>query len=335
MIEVVQLNTGNEQFLLFKEAADNLYSDALQQQRLVSNIRSEFLHSLYIVKKNSAIVGRAALYNNPSLVYENRRAACIGNYECMNDDECANQLLQRVVSDARQLGTTYLIGPMNGSTWDDYRFSIHHHHPVFLLEPYHHLYYNNQFIQFGFQPIASYISNIDHSLSFNQPAILRREEELTAQGLTIRRIDMNHYEDELRKLYPFICTAFATNFLYTPVSEQAFISKYKEAKEMINPAFVLLAEDKEGAIIGFIFCYHDLYNKQEKNLVVKTVARNPSAQWKGLGHVLGNRIMQAAVQQGFKAVIHAFVIEQGTSVGLSDSFLGNSYKNYILYGKEI
>jgi L-amino acid N-acyltransferase YncA len=335
MTEVIQIKPGDDQFHLFEQAGKNLYADDVLQKQLANGMNLEFLYKCYIVTKDGMAVGRAALYHNPSLIYQNKKAVSIGNYECADHADCANELMQTVINDARQLGAKLMIGPMNGSTWDDYRFSKHHRHPNFLLEPYHHLYYNDQFVQFGFRPIANYVSNVDYSLSNNHPSILKREEELTAKGVTIRSIELNNYENELRKLYPFICSAFKTNFLYTQISEQNFVNKYKQAKPMIDPAFVLLAEDETGTVIGFIFCYQDLYLRNEKQLIVKTVARNPSAEWKGLGHVMGNRVIRTAAQRGFKAAIHAFVIELGTSTGLSDSFLGNSYKNYVLYGKEI
>jgi N-acetylglutamate synthase-like GNAT family acetyltransferase len=335
MIEVLQVRMGDESFFLFEEVARNLYADQMQKSQLAKGINFEFLHACYIIKRNKEVVGRAALYNNSSLGFKNKKAVCVGNYECINDDVCANELLQKIANDAKQLGANFIIGPMNGSTWDEYRFSTHHHYLNFLLEPYHHLYYNNQFVQFGFQPIANYVSNIDLSLVYDHPSILKREEELIKQGVAIIGIDVSNYENELRKLYPFICDSFSTNFLYTKISEQSFLNKYKEAKEIVNPAFVLIATDKSNDVVGFIFCYGDMYNKKEKQLVVKTVARHPSVQWKGLGHVMGNMVIRNAAQQGFTAAIHAFVIEKGTSTGLSDSFSGNHYKNYVLYGKEI
>jgi hypothetical protein len=34
-------------------------------------------------------------------------------------------------------------------------------------------------------------------------------------------------------------------------------------------------------------------------------------------------------------MVHAFISEQGTSVKISQNYLGEVYKNYVLYGKEI
>ncbi len=335
MNEIIKIQPGDKQFHLFETAAINIYPPGVLQKQLSGGMNREFLHTCYVIVKNGAVVGRAALYNNSSLRYENRKAVCVGNYECINDDDCAKSLLNAVVDDAAKLGATFMIGPMNGSTWDDYRFSTHQQHPNFLLEPYHHLYYNDQFMQFGFRPIANYISNVDYSLNHDHVSILQTEAELISKKVVIRSIDSNHYEEELKKLYPFICASFQNNFLYTEVSEENFISKYKEAAAIINPAFVLIAEDKNKKVIGFIFCYQDLLNTKSKTIVVKTVARNPAKEWKGLGHVMGNHIIRAAAQREFTAAIHAFVIEQGTSTGLSDSFSGNSYKNYVLYGMAI
>jgi hypothetical protein len=50
---------------------------------------------------------------------------------------------------------------------------------------------------------------------------------------------------------------------------------------------------------------------------------------------LGNRIVRHAVKNGYTSLIHAFVINNERSIQFSESFDGNPYKEYFLYGKEI
>jgi phosphoribosylformimino-5-aminoimidazole carboxamide ribonucleotide (ProFAR) isomerase len=67
--------------------------------------------------------------------------------------------------------------------------------------------------------------------------------------------------------------------------------------------------------------------------VVKTLARNESKQWSGLGQVMSNQVVRTVKAKGYKSMIHAFIIKQGTSRGTSEKFLGKVNKNYVLYGK--
>jgi hypothetical protein len=299
-------------------------------------------------------VARLAVYANPNLRYNDLKTVTFGNYECIADTQAAQQLFEAAIAVARETGAEYVIGPMNGSTWDNYRFSAHHDHPNFLLEPYHHLHYNDQFATAGLDIISRYTSQLDQTMQCNDPAVVQRGRELEERGVVIRSIDMADFEGELRRLYPFISEAFQTNFLYSPIEWEAFRNKYLEAAPIIDPRYVLIAEDAARNPIGFIFAYRNLYDRvtvrdhslenercspegfvSVAQLVIKTVARSFDRRWSGLGHVLGNTVIAAAKAQGFTSVIHAFMIEAGTSTGVSQNFKGNSYKNYRLYGRSI
>ena len=97
----------------------------------------------------------------------------------------------------------------------------------------------------------------------------------------------------------------------------------------------MIAEDEKENIIGFIFCYEDLLNKKEKSLVIKTLARDQSKKWSGLGAVMANRIIVLAKERGYKSVIHAFMMDDGSSSESSRKFFGNVYKEYVLYGLKL
>ena len=334
-MEIIKTKPGDQNFHFFENIPEQLYPVNSIRHKQAESINMEFLVACYVLTLNGEVKARAALYNNPHLVYDKKRSFCIGNYESVNDLKVSEKLMNFIVSEARKSGADFLIGPMNGSTWDNYRFSVHHQHANFLLEPYHHLYYNEHFFSSGFKTISNYTSSIDKDLHHDHPNVLKLDINFLQAGLTIRNIDMSNYERELKKLYPFISSAFKNNFLYTPISWEAFYKKYMEAAKIINPEYVLIAEDVQRNIKGFIFCYDDLLSKNEKKIVIKTIAREKSKELSGLGHAMANRILQLVKNRNYQSIIHAFMIEQGTSTGVSENFFGTIYKNYALYGKEI
>jgi hypothetical protein len=282
---------------------------------------------------NEKPVGRIAVYFNPALYYNGKISACAGNYECIDDISASAQLLAHVEEVARKNSYQYLIGPMNGSTWDNYRFSKHYSNKLFLSETYHHLYYNDHFSSSGFRTVSKYISRIDRMMTYTSAELETRGKELIEQGVTFRNIKLNDYETELKKIYEFSLRAFSNNFLYTPVSERAFIAKYMQVMPIIDPEFVIIAED-EGSIAGLVFCFPDLYS-EEKHLILKTVARSISPVYKGLGNILSSKVTGMAKEKGFEAVIHAFMIEDNFSAKLSGEYSREPYSEYMLYGKEI
>ena len=335
MTEIIQTNPGRGDFYLFADFPKKIYPADSLRFKTPESIPEDFLESCYLLADQGAIVARASIYNNPLLEYKGQHALTVGNYECENNADYACKLLTHIKSEAKSFDAKYLIGPMNGSTWESYRFGVSDENPLFFTESCHHIYYNQHFLSAGFEPVASYFSNIDRSMKYDNPEILKREREFKDQHVTIRSIDLSHFEEEIERIYDFNTIAFKTNFLYTPINKDAFVKKYIQSKKYINPDFTLLAEDVNQNLIGYYFCVHDFFNINEKSLVVKTLARHPDPQWHGLGHVIGNVIYRRAVALGYTSAIHPFVYQQGTSTKLSANFSGVNYKNYILYGVKL
>jgi len=293
-----------------------------------------FLHSYFLVIDGNKTTARAALYNNPELTYQNSKAMCFGLYECVNDMETANLLLTKIKAEAKALGAEYLIGPMNGSTWDSYRLSIDNSEPQFFLEPYHHLYYNEQLAVNGFNEIANYVSQLDTQLNFDDPYLLRWEKIIAEHRITIRNINVEEYEKELDALYPFICETFKNNFLYTEISKQTFLEKYLPLKEILDKNFVWIAEDENKKMVGVFFAISDFYSNQ-KGAIIKTLARLPERKYAGVLHVIANHFIKHLSLNGYTYIIHAFMQVNNTSKNLSRHFSGVNYKNYHLYGTSL
>lgn len=335
-MKIIKTNPSEAEYALFEALPGQLYPADSIRHRQSDGVATEYLQGCYVGLSETGVPQvRASLFFNPHLHHQQRPAACMGHYECVPEAHLARQFIQHLAHEARQLGAGLLIGPMDGSTWDNYRFSVHHHHPPFLLEPYHHVYYNDHFLEAGFQLLAAYSSSLDTEVHCDQPEVLALEAQFESAGVHVRSINLAEYEAELARLYPFVSLAFSTNFLYTPISWERFRAKYLQAVRIMDPHYVLLAESPDGDLIGFIFCYPDLYNQHEKSLVVKTIARHPDRRWSGLGHVLANQAMRLARQQGYESVVHAFMIESGTSTPISRNFLGTQYKKYALYQLEL
>jgi len=335
MREIIKILPHEPDFHLFENFPKTIYPTDNPRFSLAEGFNKEFLEGCYLLKDDGKTLAKATLYHNPHLQYQGLNAWCVGNYEAVEDSSSALELLHYIAQQAKNQGAEYLIGPMNGSTWDNYRFSLHHQHVPFFLEPYHHLYYNQQFLDSGFQIIAQYYSSLDSTLTFDKPEILSIEKDLLAKGLRIRNINLNRFTEEIERIYEFNAEAFKTNFLYTPISKSAFVEKYAATRNIINPEFTILAEDKNGELIGYFFGIDDFANKKEKNLIVKTLARHPSAYWKGLGHVMGNVIYRRAAERQYQFILHVFIMQEGYSTTLSKNFSGKRYKDYVLYGKKL
>ncbi len=318
-----------------KGFAETLYSpQLLPLQQAGDVINTHYAAAGIAVVKDGETAGRLILYAGTGINVEEKKALVIGNYECIDDPEAAKKLLEVAEEMARMERYGVLLGPMNGTTWDTYRFCTNPEAGTFFSEMTHQPYYPQQWKDNGFSVLAEYASTIDRDMVWEKPAALEREKELISEGLVIRNIDLDHYEGELERMFTFCERAFRANFLYTPTTWEAFREKYVAVKKWIQPEAVFIAE-KNGALAGFCFCLPDHLCATEKRLVLKTLARDKRSDLKGLGMVLGNCVTRFAKANGYAAVIHALMHMQNYSVSLSGQFSGQPFKHYELYSKQL
>lgn len=334
-MELLITYPGKAGFEMFENLPGMIYPEGNPGSLLFSQFNIAFLDCCIVLVEQNKPLARLALYNNPYLKYEGKKAICIGNYECIDDSAASSTLLDHAFDWAGRLGAEYVIGPMNGSTWDHYRFGTDHSHPHFLLEPFHPLYYNDQFIHYGFECIANYHSSKTENITLDQALFKQLDKELSGNGVRIRPIDLDQFEQEIEQLFHFLTAQFSANYLFTPIQYDAFKDKYVNVKGIIKPEYCLIATDPNSNMIGFLFCYDDLLNNNEKSLIIKTVVRDKSVQYKGLGQYLVGHILTAALKDGYESMVHAFMICDAASSQISKTLSGRTYKKYALYGKEI
>lgn len=290
------------------------------------------LEGKYIIMDRDKPVGRFSFYENSSLIYQDQKTATIGSYECIDDLKASDFLFQQTKSIASKKGYQWLIGPMEGSTWNSYRFSDHNDHPNFFMEPYHHTYYNAQFKAAGFDSISHYISNTDKQLDTQDSELDLSEKRYKNQGALIRSIDLKNYESDLKKIGQLSIDSFKDNFLYTPITINQFVSKHIEFAKYMDPDFIKIIEDNTGQTHAFLFAIHDHFDSSNKSLVIKSIARKIDSPYKGISQYLTGRVTQVAKQKGYKKIVHAMMIHDNHTVSGSAKYNGADYKSYSLYG---
>ena len=58
---------------------------------------------------------------------------------------------------------------------------------------------------------------------------------------------------------------------------------YEPVKSFLNSEWIIIAEDEKDEPIAFIFGFDNLYNRQEKSLIIKTLAQIPDYKYRGIG----------------------------------------------------
>lgn len=304
----------------------------------------------WMVQDEAGLQARCSLWWKEVPTLPEETLGVVGHYAA-DDEAGAIALLNHAQKELAQQGCTYAVGPMDGNTWQRYRLvsgSLGNGNPElpFFLEPTNPESWNSHFLYAGFQPVATYRSALNLDLSQRDERMGKVAIRLKQQGVTVRSLDLTNFEGELQRIHTLSCESFRHNFLYTPISAEAFTLQYAKVQPYIRPEFVLLAEQTtEGApdgqastLVGFLFAIPDWLEAQRgkslTTLVVKTVAVKPGRTYAGLGSYLVDQVQAIAQQQGYTRAIHALMYDQNPSRHISDRF-ASTIRHYTLYGKQL
>lgn len=334
MLHLIHTIPGDSHWEQFLAVPGEVFAYPAQQIGLKNQINHDFFFKGLLLIQEGKSVGRIAVYLNHSLEVRGMRTGTLGNYEAIDEERVGKQLLKAGIELLEEEGMEYIVGPMNGSSWDQYRFELHHQRQPFFLEPLNPGWYLSHWRAAGFRSLGNYSSGLDERMTVEEND-RNRITALPQRGITIRNIDLDQYEAELDLLYPLCLEGFSRNHLYTPISRESFFAKYVPIKSAIDPEWVLIAENEEGDPGGFIFCFPDYWNQTEKLLVVKTIVRHPGREWAGIGNTLSSIIVQKAKAAGFEGIIHAMMYLGGGGKSLSEKYHGETIQEYVLLGRGI
>ncbi len=281
--------------------------------------------------------GRCSLWWRETPTHASQSVGLIGHFAAF-DKSAALELLRHACAELTAHGCALAIGPMDGNTWRSYRLVTERgSEPRFFLEPDNPETWPEYFKEAGFVPLARYISALNPDLSQTDPRLVSVTMRLRAQGIRLRPLAMERYEEELQRLYPVCTASFQQNFLYTPITEQQFITQHQKLRPYVRPELVLLAE--AGAqTVGFILALPDALQATRgepmDTIVVKTVAVLPDRKHAGLGAWLGAHVQETARELGYRRAIHALMHDANRSRNISSRY-AQPMRGYTLFATSL
>jgi hypothetical protein len=294
----------------------------------------EHLIKLFIVYEKDIIVGRAAALINTSLKYCGTRTGLIGWYECIDNDHAAESILAAACDFLFSNGCYWVIGPINGTTWNKYRLTVASQDRPFFLENYHKQWYPRHFQNNNFLPVASYYSSKIPLRETTDKRVEHFEQTLEKKGIHVRNFRIEKFDEEIEKIYKVCIKTFKSNFLYTPVDFISFEKMYEKVKVVLDPSLVKIAENCNGEPAGFLFAVPDLFDPLRSLAIIKTLAIIPGRTFQGLGTYLGTCVHKEMLKKGYTSVIHALIHESNISGNILSKDC-SVYRRYILTGKQL
>ena len=293
--------------------------------------------------ENNNIGGSLHLWHNrPD--YNGRKTSYIGNvniHEKYRKNE--EQLFNKIFEELKKEGIETIIGPLNGTTWNTYRYVTEKGNGrPFLLEPWNEDYSVSLFEKLGFKPLAGYISTVMEGMNSNGRKNLDKKIEKLKKFDYYKdtRVESAENKDLLKvlnKVYDLTVEAFKNNFLYSELEREIFLKMYMSYEDKIVKKFFKMLYLK-GELIGYVFGIPDYaelgYKGKIDTIILKTIAVSPEYNGKGMGYILINSLVEEAEKEGYENVIYALMHESNVSknIGL---LLGNMLRRYTLFIKEL
>lgn len=280
---------------------------------------------------------RCSLWWTDTPAYQDHTVGLVGHYAAA-DATAGRRVLHRACRRLSDEGCTCAIGPMDGATWYTYRFVTERgDRPPFALEPRHPLAYPEHFRDAGFESLARYVSAIGADRDVLQETSV--PDRPPVDDVHVRPLDLDRFDEELRRLHALATRSFADNFLYTPLPEADFLALHRPYRSFIEPEFVPLLEREraEGKhLVGFAFMVPDVLQAERgetvDTTVLKTMAVHPDLAGQGLGRWLTEWVHRQAKEHGYRQVIHALMHEDNVSRNLGH---GPPFRRYTLYLREL
>lgn len=314
---------------LFAAMLPRIYGAGIPET-VLQQPETDSLAQCWVVLEHGNPVGRVGFYHNSEIHYQGHPTVQLGLFECINDPEVAAVLFEKAQEQARKMGAVWLLGPLNGTTWNRYRFLTDKGtQPPFLGEPTHPDYYPQLWEEAGFVPVGAYLSNVAPL----DPATEKDTDFWCRNKLRVETVLPQNLAQVLTDVYPMCTAAFETAPFYSSISREQFIQKLSAVKPLLQAGCTKVVYDASGNAVAFALCYPDPLSSGRT--ILKTAARKNPAPVSGIIAALYREIAVPSLQLGRTQLIHAFIHEDNSSATRSGHFGGEMARRYTLFGKEL
>ncbi len=222
----------------------------------------------FIALADGEPVGRVVAAVNQRLIdVEKKQLGLFGFFECINQFEIAQALLNAATDWLREQGMTEVRGPIDLSTHNDCLFLVDGFdtQPMVMM-PYNPAYYPEFMEKMGWHKVKDAYA-YDFPLDEGLPPKFEKAYRIAKQsGVTFRPLNTKGeaFEQDARALYRLFTEAFANNWSSTPRTEEEFLEEAKELQQLVDPDVFPIAE-VNGKMVGFFMGLPD-YNIPLKRL---------------------------------------------------------------------
>lgn len=317
---------------------------------------------LFLAYQENTLVGRiAAIWNVNHNSFNKVNEGQFGYFDCINDQNVANELFKAALNWIKEKGGDNLVGPINLSTNETCGLLIEgFERPPVAMMPYNYSYYADLISNFGFEKkidLLAYEARTENANMRSVQLLERLEERLKRSGIKLRRINLKDFKNEAAKIRTVYNKAWDKNLGFVPMTDDEFDYIAKDLKMIVDPRFCIIAE-KGAEIIGFAV---GIPNINEIQINIKRGRLFPTGIFKllfGKKKIKSLRVLMLGVLEGYRklgieACLYGQIIKNAVPAGvewaecswmLETNYLMNHaieqinaelYKRYRIYEKAI
>jgi GNAT superfamily N-acetyltransferase len=300
--------------------------------------------------------------DNHNRVHEERMGA-FGFFDCINDQETADALLETAESWARAQGQTIMRGPLNFSVNQEVGMLISGFDtPPFIMMTHNPAYYPALVEARGYvkaMDLYAYVYDIAESLA-NAPVKLfhAAEKAVHNSGLRIRPIDMRHFDREVEIMKEVYNQGWEKNWGAVPMTDAEIEHLAAGLKPMLDPHIVFIAESADGRPAGVSIAMPDLHQalrwsggghmwplglpkflwrrRQINRARVLILGTVEEYRGRGIDAYFTAETARRALERGYKQMECSWILETNTMMNrMLERIGGNRHKIYRIYERTL
>jgi hypothetical protein len=315
---------------------------------------------LYTAYLNSKPVGRiAAIIDHSYTETTATKIGYFGFFECINNAQIAQSLLEAAETWLKYKEVTELRGPINGHIDFGCGFLVEGFNKLpYLNSVYTPPYYLQFMEQYGMQPLTDLIS---YEIDLTKPIPSKVQEtakKCADKGIHVRSFNRRQMKREMQQWFTLFDQIFSDHWGYAPVTYREMMRRFnmKYLRWIINPRLFLYAEVNQQPI-GFRLSlpnYNPLFKEFNGRLGIREVLKfftkkqmlhqgkfivmglKKEYQGKGIGTCLNYHTLIAMKQLGYTSAEYGWIEENNiASRKAGEKIGGKPHKKHRIFSKKI
>jgi GNAT superfamily N-acetyltransferase len=299
----------------------------------------------------------AAIHNRGYNEFSGENAGFFGFFDCIEDDRVAKALVDEVSGWLRQRGATFLRGPMNFTSNDEWGVLIDgfDSSPMVMM-PYNHPYYGRLLESCGLvraKDLYAYIADVPDTL----PEKVHRVAGIAMRrGISVRPVDMRNFRREMAIFREIYNAAWERNWGFMPMTDEEIEHTADDLRRVMVPELSLIAFF-EGKPVGFMMFLPDMnqvlkrlrgrmlgpglisaiwHSRRIRDARLLLLGIRPGFRRRGVDSVLFIEALKGLRKKGFKRMEFSWILEDNYPVQrIIETMGGRLYKKYRVYEREL